>query len=67
MECLWVCSLFFSILEEFEKDQYNSFFLREAVLDFCLQGVFCCCMFYYRLYFTSDDWLVCSCYLFLLN
>ena len=47
IQWIWECSLLFSLLEEFEKDWYNFFFVglvefpswTHLILDFCLQGV----------------------------
>ena len=47
IEWLWDCSLLFSLLEEFENNQYNFFFYKfgripqwsHLLMAFCLQGV----------------------------
>lgn len=37
IECLWECSLFFNLLEEFQKDQYKFFFV--CLLEFTYEAI----------------------------
>ena len=66
------CSLLFSLLEDFEKDQYLCKFGKISqwsllVPIFCLQGGFVCLFINYRFYFTSRDRSVQVIYLFLIQ
>ena len=69
IECLWECSLLYSLLEEFEKDQYKFFvclieFPSEAIWSWILICTSFKNYYYYRFNFTSSDQSV-QIYLFL--
>ena len=60
IECLWECSFLFSLLEQFEKDQYKFFV---CLVDFSCEAIWfwtfvCREILNYRLYSTSSDWSV---------